>query len=562
MKPARNSGRFKHRIDSEHEWHAVRDQVYDAGAWLVITSPATTGRDSEFVPRVQWQRPETHAAIRTWLGLTDITDAEFDAKLAEIESHLPSEFALSELRQVVTMVGKGVDPADARQVFKEGARQRVAEWFDANDERSRRSLMTVTAAAFLGHCSQRTFESCLIELEHRVARAEPAADGEIEPPSERADLIPELRSAMVDDKSLLRLKPVESGITARSVVAFREDSYREHVITELWRRMDVIFWNTVRDWLCDILSRSSDDEALHEQTIAQALLELASIAFDEVAEAYLEPWSRGEHGLACRDMAIFVLWDMCAGKVFAPAALQIAARWGESGTVLQKWTAAYALSGVLGFSYPEEATRQLWRLIIRSGNRDAEERCAELAELFARLATRSPQADAVLIFLKRKHGDARLGPRGRLLVEFAITQVLIIQDDVTGWSAIFSHLDNVPNQEGFVAQLWAIALRRSDFRRRALDALLDGLRDLTEISAEPEQTTRALAAAFAQALPPRECRSLTHNLTARHRQRTAAATKQRAIRRTTRSKKAAQSEIRVAELVRILLAPLAIDHPN
>ncbi|MFI6042598.1 hypothetical protein ACIA8C_13240 [Nocardia sp. NPDC051321] len=550
------------RVNSEHGWHTVRDQVCDAGAWLVITGPATNGRGSEFVPSVKWQQPETHAAVRTWLGLTDIADSEFDAKLAEIESHVPSEFALSELRQVVTLVGNGVETADAIQVFKEGARQRVGEWFDAHDERSRRTMLTVTAAAFLGRCGQRLFESYLIELEHHFVGTESAADGVNETLVIRGDLIPELRSIMVDDKSLLRLKSAESSITPKSDVAFREDSYREYVIAELWRRMDVNFWNIVRDWLCDILAESSDNEVTHEHGVAQALLELANIAFDEVAEAYLEPWSRGERGLACRDMAIFVLWDMCAGKVLAPVALQIAARWAESGTAHQKWTAAYALSGVIGFSYPEEAAGKLWRLIIRSSNRDAEERCDELAELFARLATRSPQADAVLTFLVAKHGDARLGRRGRLLVEFAITRVLAIRDSVTGRSAIFSHLDDFPSQEDIVAQLWTIALRRNDFRRRVLDALLDGLHDLIEISAEPERTTRTLASAFARTLPPRQCRALAHNLTARHRQRTVVASKRRAIRRSKASEKAAQRESRVTDLVRILLAPLVINHTD
>ncbi|MFI6999531.1 hypothetical protein [Nocardia sp. NPDC050175] len=555
------------RADSEHEWHAVRDQVCDGGAWLVVTGPVTTGRDSEFVPRVGWQRPDTRAVLRAWLGSSDITDAEFDVKIAEIESWVPSEFAFADLRQIVVLSGDGAEPMVLSEVFDEGAHQRVIEWFDTVGQASRRNLLTVTVAAFLGRCGQRTFESCLIELEQRFAHTEAKSDDKPESSSQRADsspqrvdTIPELRSAMLDDKALLHLS-VESGITPRSFVDFRESRYREHVIAELWLRMDVAFWNTVRDWLCHTLSGSPEGDAtLHERTIAEALLMLASISFDEVADAYLEPWSRGEHGFACRDMAIFLLWDMCAGTVLAPAALQIAVRWAESGTALQKWTAAFALSGVLGVRYPEEATRQLWRLIVRSGNQDAVERCQVMAELFARLATRSPQADTVLVFLESKHRDARLGPRSRLLVECAIAETLAVQDGVTERSAVFGHLNNTPGGLEPVVRLWAITLRGSVFRKGALDALLDGLRDLTEICTEPEQTARALAAEFTRILPTRERRMLAHNLAFRHRQRIAVVSKRRAIRHTTVSAKVAQREVRVAELVRIMLTLLTIDH--
>lgn len=555
------------RLDSEHEWHAVRDQVCDGGAWLVVTGPVTSGRDSEFVPRIGWQRPDTRAVLRAWLGSSDITDAEFDVKIAEIESRVPSEFAFSDLRQIVALSGDGAEPTALSQVFDEGAHQRVIEWFDALGHASRRNLLTVTVAAFLGRCGQRTFESCLVELEERFADAEAASDDRPESssqrtdsPPQRTDTIPELRSAMLDDKGLLHLS-VESGVTPRTFVDFREGRYREHVIAELWRRLDVTFWNTVRDWLCHTLSGSSDGEAtLHEREIAQALLMLASISFDEVADAYLEPWSRGEHGLSCRDMAIFLLWDMCAGTVLAPAALQIAVRWAESGTALQKWTAAFALSGVLGVSYPEEATRQLWRLIVRSGSRDAVERCQVMAELFARLATRSPQADTVLVFLEDKYRDTRLGPRSRLLVECAIAETLAVRDGVTERSAVFGHLNSNPSGLDPVVRLWAITLRGSMFRKGALDALLNGLHDLTEICAEPEQTTRALATEFARILPSRECRMLAHNLAIRHRQRVAVASKRRAVRHITVSAKVAQRETRVDELVRIMLASLVTDH--
>ncbi|MET7769567.1 hypothetical protein [Nocardia sp. NPDC005366] len=549
------------RIDSEHEWHAVRDQVCDIGAWLVVTGPVTSGRDAEFVPRVAWHRPEVRAVLRSWLSLSDVTDEDLEAKIIEIESHVPAEFAFSDLRQIVTLIASGAATAAAIQVFEEGARQRVAEWFDASGQRSRRNLLAVTVAAFLSPCGQRTFESCLIDLEQRFESAEDAAaNGEIPAPPERVDSVPELRIAMVDDNSLLHLISVESDITPKSYVALRENLYREHVIDELWRRMDVAFWNAVRDWLCEILSRSSEDDgALHERTIAQGLLVLANISFDEVADAYLEPWSRGEHGLACRDMAIFLLWDMCAGKVLAPAALQIAVRWAESGSALQKWTAAFALSGVLGVSFPEEATRQLWRLIIRSSATDAVERCAVLAELFARLATWSPQADTVLSFLEGKHSDARLGPTGRLLVEAAIAEILAIQDGATGLSAVFSYLDTSPDHQELLARLWAIALRGCNFRRNALDALIDGLRDLTEITSEPERTARALAAALGRMMPSREYRLLAHNLSARHRQRVAMTAKRRFVRRITVSAKTTQRDALVDQLVRILLAHLVSD---
>ncbi|MEU0874768.1 hypothetical protein [Nocardia brasiliensis] len=549
------------RAGTEHEWHAIRDQVCEADAWLVITGPATSGGDSEFVPRVQWERPDTYDLLITWLGASTLTDVELHAALTDIQSQIPSEYALTELQLVVALVIEGAATSVAIQVFEEGARKRVVEWFDALNEDSRRDLLAVTVSAFLDRCGQRTFETGLTELEFRftaaAAAAAAVADNKPEPSTQRTDTIPELRSAMVDGESLLCLTSEDQGIRTRALVTFREDLYRVHVLAELWRRMDVTFWNTVRDWLCETLSHSDDDDAAHrERTVARALIILAGISFDEVAEAYLEPWSQGEHGLACRDMAIFVLWDMCAGKKLAPAALHIAARWAKSGTTLQKWTAAYAFSGVLGVSYPEDATRQLWRLIISGESSDVVEWCAVMAEFFARLATRSPQADVVLDFLERKHRDRRSSARSRLLLEIAIILILGAKDDTTGLSAIFGHLDHTPNQHNIVARLWAIPLRGSRFRWQALNALLDGLRDLAKISDEPEAVVHSLTAAFTQILPTRECRAFGRSLATRHSQRVATTYKRRTVRRITVSKRTAQREARTEGLIRIMLTSL------
>ncbi|MGW4774669.1 hypothetical protein ACWEO2_42380 [Nocardia sp. NPDC004278] len=546
---AADVGVLERQADTDFTWHTVRDRVRGAEAWLIVTGTGNETHTSNQVVKVPWNRPDAHDLLTAWLTSPDCTatDEETVDKIAAIKEQLPSVYTIGELRAVAQQVCDGADPITASRLFQVSVQNRVRDWF-ATGQRTRRQILEVAVLAFLGNCGQRPFESLLSELQDLFAKPAPPDESIESLSASDMDVLPEHRRTRVADASLIRCVPVEPYDTSRQVLEFREDVYRKHVITELWERMDVTFWDCIREWLKTVILRRYDvDAEIRRHAIADGLAHLAAVSFDEVENVYLEPWSKGKHGWTCRNMAIFVLWSMCFDRVLAPIALRTAVRWATVGTRQQQWTATHAFSGVLGIIYPNAASRHLSQLIIHSSDVVSNQDSA-LATLFARLAVESSAAEIVLTTLEDEHRRAGASRRGRSSVLSAIAEVLTATAVQAEMSAIFSYIDEFKDQIPIAARLWGLVLCHRPFRRRLLDALLSGLGDLTKISSEPEETAQLLGTALAANLPPREHASLEHDLTARHTQRI----------RLDPSRTTSNGE-QVALLLRVLLAPLSTE---
>ncbi|MEV5835542.1 hypothetical protein [Nocardia sp. NPDC052112] len=546
---AADMGTLERQADTDFTWRMVRDRVNGAGAWLIVAGTGNETHTSDRVLKVPWNRPDAHDLLTVWLSFPDCTasDEETVNKIAAIEEQLPSVYTIGELHAVALQVCEGADPIAASRLFEVSVQNRVRDWFSTG-QRTRRQILEVAVLAFLGNCGQRPFESLLSDLQDLFAKPAPPDESIESLSGSDTDVLPEHRHTRVADASLIRRAPVEPYDISRQVLEFRDDAYRKHVIAELWERMDVTFWDCIRDWLRTVILRRYDVDAdVRRHAIADGLAQLAAVSFDEVENVYLEPWSKGKHGWTCRNMAIFVLWSMCFDRVLAPTALRTAVRWSTVGTRQQQWTATHAFSGVLGIIYPEEASRYLSQLIIHSSDVVSNQGSA-LATLFARLAADSSAAEIVLTTLEDEHRRAGASRRGRSSVLSAIAEVLTVTAVQTEMSAIFGYIDKFKDQISIPARLWGLALCHRPFRRRLLDALLSGLGDLTKISSEPEDTVQLLGAALATEIPPREHASLEHDLTARQTQRM----------RLDPSSSRSNGE-QVDLLLRVLLAPLSTE---
>lgn len=530
--------------DTDFNWHTVRDQVRDAKAWLVVTSPSAEAHTSGSVTRVMWQQPDLRRLLTAWLGTS--------CDIRSIEQGLPDEYTMTDLVNVLRDIASGADVESALKEFDLASLSEVRRWFDEDGERTRRQILEVTAMSFLRGCKERTFESLLAQLADRLAVAMPVPATEDEGPRQPTDdVLPQRRYAMAGEGSLIGRRTVPGNAT-RQVLGFRVDAYGRHVLAELWGRMEVAFWDAVRDWLHGIVATGHVSVTTgYGASIARGLVELAAVAFDEVRDSFLEPWST-DGAWTGRTAAAYVLWAMCYDEAQAPVALRTAVRWAAFGNQQQRWTAALAFSGTLGIAYPGEAANRLWHLLAQSGSEHEAGMCSALATLFARLVGNSSDASIVPVVLAerwRRFGPLGPGQRMRSLTISATAEVLCAHDPRTMRSAVFHYLHQRPDRIGEVAELWSAVLCHRPLRRRLLEALLDGLRDLDQISPKAEAEARALGEALATALPVDEQRPLTHDLTVRH------ALRRRADGKTTTKNAAEQGP--VDSLVHVLLAPLA-----
>lgn len=529
--------------DADFNWHTVRDQVRDAKAWLVVTSPSAEAHASCPVTRVMWQQPDLRRLLTAWLGTS--------RDIRSIEEGLPDEYTMTDLVNVLRDIASGADAGSALKEFDLASRSEVRRWFDEDGERTRRQILEVTAMSFLYGCKERTFESLLSQLADRLAVTMPVPATEDDAaPQPTDDVLPQRRYAIAGKGSLIGRRTLPGNAT-RQVLGFRVDTYGRHVLAELWGRMEVAFWDAVRDWLHGIVATGHGSVATgYGASIARGLTNLAAVAFDEVRDSFLEPWST-DGAWSGRTAAAYVLWAMCYDEAQAPVALRTAVRWATLGNQQQRWTAALAFSGALGIAYPGEAANRLWHLLAQSGSEHEAGMCSALATLFARLVGNSSDASIVLVVLAerwRRFGPLGPGQRMRSLTISVAAEVLCAHDPRTMRSAVFCYLHQRPDRIGEVAELWSAVLCHRPLRRRLLEALLDGLRDLDQISPRAEAEARALGGALSTALPVDEHRPLTHDLTVRH------ALRRRADGKAT-TKNAAEQEP-VDFLVHVLLAPL------
>jgi hypothetical protein len=271
--------------------------------------------------------------------------------------------------------------------------------------------------------------------------------------------------------------------------------------------MDAAFWDAVHDWLPEVVRD-------HSLEVAHGLTDLAKSAFDEV-DGVLWPWADGKRGWPGQIAATYVLWLMSYDDTLAPEALQRATRWAN-GSPARRWTAAVAFSGVLGAHYPHEATTRLWQMI-RQSDEVAGDAYLALAELFLTLTEETSDGGLVLTLLDNKLGQLKkqnAPPRLRKATMTAILAVLSARQWRTRHSAAIAYLCERPEKAGVLGRLWAAAVRNRPTRLRALTALRDGLKDLKEISDEPNEVARQLGVALSNSLPADEHQPLRHDLAA------------------------------------------------
>lgn len=498
--------RKKSDEDTDFDWHTVRDQVRDANAWLVVTTdePQKLG----MVVEVAWQQPDIRRLTTRWLG------ADAPDLVAEVAAGLPDGYSMAEVIALLKSITAGTDVTKALKELDIGSRHDVRTWFEADP--TRRQVLEVTAMAFLGGCKQRTFETHLAGLEEHLGRTMPlpeAGDDAPKPPEEES--MPQRRRDMANVDGLIGVAEAAFEGTFRQVLEFRKAGYRRCVLAELWHREHTAFWDAVREWLAAIVANSSMTAQDHNERIAVGLADLAAVAYDEVEDSYLEPWS-ARYSLGVERMAAtYVLSAMCYDEVTAPVALRTAIRWATRGVAAQRSTATLAFGGVVGISYPEEAVNRLWQLAVAAANNATTTPVLALASLFDRLCKEQVDASIVLVLLDRRWHQYQ-PPNGhralRALTLTATAEVLCTRRN--GVSAILQYLHDHPERVGIAGSLWAITACHRPLRKRVLSAITDGIGDLARISDHASDTLASLGRALAGALNPNEHHLLVHDVLA------------------------------------------------
>ncbi|WP_067469567.1 hypothetical protein [Nocardia amamiensis] len=496
---------------TEFDWHAVRDQVREAGAWLVLTAHALPAAGSEVVRRIAWRKPETKRVVAARLVVDGSPEVSVSAMIEAIETTLPPDCSMHDLIAVVDRVLAGDDIAAAHDVLDESARNHVQRWFDG--KRGRRQVLEVATLCFLGPSGRRSFESELKRLTDEVASLIPVPDRTPNPADDNDDHLPETRLPTATDEGLIQLVTTSVGDVQRQLLEFRSPAYHQYAVAELWARLDVSFWDGIRDWLRTVIITTDSHDFERLNAIATGAVVLGMVEFTEADELFLQPWSRAECGWSGQSAAVYALWIMCTSEPLAPIALRTAVRWATHGDSDQRLTAALAFSGPLGIRYPEEATERLWQLIAQSSQNDTEHALA-LAALFATLVSDAPEnAEIVLRRLNDQYDESNPYLHSRVVGTMA--EVLAAREYRSGKSAMLNYLVQQPEQVDLIAQMWAYVLRERSIRIPILDELLDGLNDLTTIAEVPDETARTFGTALAAALTTREASIVVHDLDVR-----------------------------------------------
>jgi hypothetical protein len=532
--------RKKSDKDTDFDWHTVRDQVRDANAWLVVTTDET--QELGMVVEVDWQQPDIRRLTTRWLG------ADAPDLVTEVAAGLPDEYSMAEVVALLQSIATGTDVTKALKELDIGSRHDVHAWFE-NDP-TRRQVLEVTAMAFLGGCKQRTFETHLAGLEEHLARMMPVPEADDDSPRlPKEESMPQRRRDMANVHGLIGVAESTVEGMFRQILEFRKAGYRRCVLAELWHREHTAFWDAVREWLAAIIASSSMTVQEHTERIAVGLADLAAVAYDEVEDSYLEPWSaRNSLGVE-RMAATYVLSAMCYDEVTAPVALRTAIRWATRGVAAQRSTATLAFGGVIGISYPDEAVNRLWQLAVAAADNATTTPVLALASLFDRLCKEQVDAGIVLVLLDKRWQQYQPpnGHRGlRALTLRATAEVLCTRRN--GISAILQYLHDHPERIGVAGSLWAITACHRTLRNRVLSAITDGLGDLARISDHASDTVASLGNALAQALNPKERHLLVHDLLAVREQ-------QKRMLRQRPGSSAVEREQEIDKLIGVLLEP-------
>jgi hypothetical protein len=348
----------------------------------------------------------------------------------------------------------------------------VSAWFERNP--SQEAILFVTTLAFLHAMPERRFEESRARLEHRVRDAQVRALGdgvehklaaELKLQPERERRLREVPLAMRDEAHKGR----------EGVIVFETSLYRRWILAELWKRYGRDLWTPVREWLGELVEDADEDEIL---SISAGLALLGHAAPEEMLTSYLGDWAAGTP--AQQDVACYAAWFASVSDDLGPSVLGAVIAWARDRDERRVATAIACLSGELGLRYPGEAIRWLWHLE-RKSTRHRQHATKALVDLFlagvvsGEGALRVPVSLLARVEREPLHGPAG-APRQRLL---SIAGRLLGARVPGGQPAVANLLAHESEAGITLGALWATCLRSSPHRGKALTALRDTVRSLS-----------------------------------------------------------------------------------
>jgi hypothetical protein len=490
--------RFVGRLDEEtdFDWRLVRDQLTRKKAYLVVTRSAPLAGRSELLAHIRWHAPAPGDVFRAHLpaGWPEEGSEPLQEALAAADS----------VRDVVALaehLATGQPVTSALGHLSSRIRAEVDEWFDTQP--TRRQILEVTTLAFTIGVDERTFEAGLLRLDRILRKYMPESPPEEKPGPEETPL-PQVRHGLRENV-LVATENHRGGLGNRNTLKFAKPEHHRHILTALWQRMDVVFWDAVSDWLDDAVVRPR-----YEVAVAVGLAELAAVALDEVFPL-MDSWAQGKCGVAGQRATIVTLYLMASDDVLGPIALEIATAWITQGEPAHRWVAAMAFVGRLGVRYPHDARRRLWQVCVQSHTVSGSDVEQVFGALFGNLVHVNENAHLVLNFLDQKMTRfTQPGARPHMRSVVARTAVAVIEakDVTTRRSSVLIHLTACSEHTEQVARLLSGVLTHRPTRTRGVRAVRGLLEDLSKSGDQAGERASALGEALRRALPEAEHESL------------------------------------------------------
>lgn len=489
---------------ADYHWRSVCSTIRRSKVHLVVTTSADSRMArSAVIRRVSWQRPAAAEALRAHLGAAAIDD-EVVKRVAET---LGPHYLMSSIETIARRIATSDDIEDVLGDLDDVDCLAVVKWLDEADAQIP-AVIEVAALAFVLGVPERVFEAELRHLKALIPELVPETNTDSEKVKAEIDLrFRQLRKFRNEHPLLtVRQMPVAGGSGTLAVrhVEFTETMYRQHLITELWNRLDTEFWDAIRKWLHHI---AADGDLDLINYIAVGLALLALVAPDEVIDSYLDPWTSGDATGQELTSAVYVIWQMSMHSELASLALQIAILWAGQGTRQQRGAATLAFSGELGARFPTEAVKRITQLAKQRETLAGE----AYALLFATLAGQGTDGAVILREMRRRLETEKDRRSGDLICD-AIVDLLSIRDPRSGRPSVAMFLIANPLRTADVAPLWARVLCLRPWRGGAIKALCDTLGAIEHGLTEPGDLVRALGAAIGRDLPPDERTNLRPDL--------------------------------------------------
>jgi len=481
---------------ADYHWRSLLSNIRRSKAHLVVTTSVDSSlAKSTAVKHAFWQRPPAAEALQAHLGAAHVDRGV----LKQVSEALGPNYPMADIETIARKIAATNDGGDVLAELQDADRLAVAKWLDDVDAQIP-AVLEVAALAFVVGVSERVFEAELRHLKPLIPRFATGIDTETDKTQAEIDLkFSQLRKIRNEHPLLtVRQAPVAGGSGALAVrqVDFRAPIYRQHLLSELWNRLDTEFWDTMRIWLHRIVLEG-DFDLINSLAIGLALLGL--VAPDEVIDSYLNPWTDDDAIWSELTAAVYVVWQMGMHNELASLALQIAIHWAGEGSRVERRAAAFAFSGELGARFPTEAVKRLTQLAQQG------ELLAKHAHalLFATLAEQGADAAIVLREMRRRMASETDRPSADLVSD-AVVDLLSIRDTRSGRPSVALFLIANPLRAAEVAPLWARTLCLRPWRGNAIAALRDAIGAIEHGLSHPVDLVRALGAAIGTELPPDE----------------------------------------------------------